>query len=184
MRLRHQLLRVDRHAIALDLQQHERGRQFDLFIHIAQLVALFHLRPHRLMQLQGHIRIFGRIFGRTLDRHFIETDLRHPLAAHILIRDRLAVQMAQRKTVHVMALVRLENIRLQQRVMRNAAQRDAVIRKDMRIVFQVLPDLRSGRIFQPRSHPGEHGLARQLRWCILITMCNRNVRCDTGFAAQ
>ena len=40
-----------------------------------------------------------------LDRDFVEADLRCALAAHVLIADRLAVQPAQRKAVHIMIAV-------------------------------------------------------------------------------
>ena len=49
--------------------------------------------------------------------------------------------MARGEIVHVVRLVRLDDIRLEQRVVRRARQHDAVIRERVLIVFDVLADL-------------------------------------------
>ena len=92
----------------------------------------------------------------------VEADLAGALAAHFLEGDGLAVQVAQRQVVHVVPLVRLEHVGLQQRVVHDAAQLHAVIGEHVAVVLQVLAELRFGRILQPGLHALQHQLARQL----------------------
>ena len=58
--------------------------------------------------------------------------------------------------------------------MLDAAQRDAVVREDVRVVFQMVADLRR-RALEPRLEPREHGLAVQLIGRAGIAMRERNV---------
>jgi hypothetical protein len=76
--------------------------------------------------------------------------LRRAFAADIFKADGFFTEMAQRKAVHVMRFMRFKDVRFEQGVMDDAAQRDTMIRKNMCIVFQVLPDLGFAVIFQPR----------------------------------
>ena len=136
------------------------------------------------MQLQRDVGVFGRVLGRALDLDLIEADLRCALAAHFLESNRLALQVAQRQAIHVMALVRFEYIRFEQGVVHDAAQRDAVVGEDVAVVFQVLADFRLARVFQPRLQFIQYEFARQLRRRVLVTMRDRNVGGDARLAAQ
>ncbi len=102
VRLLAQAVAIDQHAIAFDLLQHHRGRDFDLLVDEAQLVIMLDLRPHGVMQGQRDFCIFSRIFGGAFDGHFIEADLRRTLAAYLGIGDGLALQVARGQAVHVM----------------------------------------------------------------------------------
>src|SRR5437879_9424975 len=56
----------------------------------------------------------------------------------------------------------LQHIRLQQRVVLDALQRDAVIGQHMRVVLEVLADLRMARRLQPWAQLLEHALQPEL----------------------
>ena len=83
-----------------------------------------------------------------------------------------------------MRFMRLEDIRFKQGVMHDAAQLHAVIGEDMAIVFQVLPELGHGRVFQPCLQLREHVVARELLGHARIAMRERDVRRHAGLATQ
>ena len=105
------------------------------------------------MQLQRDVGILGRIRGRILDAHLVEADLRRALAGDLGVGDRLHVEMAPREVVHVVRLVRFEHIGLEQRVVRDAGQREAVIGEHVLVVLDVLPELLRRGIGEPRREP-------------------------------
>ena len=183
VRLRIQAFGIDPHAVAFDLLQHHRSRHLDLFIDETQAIGI-DVRQHRVVQAQGDVGVFRRVGGGALDIDLVEPDLRGTLAAHFLEGDGLVVQVAQGQAVHVMGAVRLEHIGFEQRVVHNASQLDAVVGKHMAVVFQVLPDLGLGGIFQPGLEDGQHMLARQRFGRVLIAMRHGDVGGDAGFAAQ
>jgi hypothetical protein len=63
--------------------------------------------------------------------------------------------VAQRELAEVVAahafLARFEHVGLQQRVVRDAGQRDAVVGEDVLVVLEVLADLGVVRRFQPAA---------------------------------
>ena len=77
-------------------------------------------------------------------RHLVEADLRRALAGDVGVADRLDVEVPPREVVHVVRLVRLEHVRLEQRVVRDAGQRDAVVGEHVLVVLDVLPELGAG----------------------------------------
>ncbi len=64
--------------------------------------------------------------------------------------------------------------------MLDAAQRDAMVHEDVRVVLQMMPDLRC-RALEPRPEALEHGFAVQLIGRAGVTMRERNV---SGFAGR
>ena len=71
----------------------------------------------------------------------VEADLLRALAGDLGVGDRLHVEMAPREVVHVVRPVRLEHVRLEQRVVRDAGERDAVVGEHVLVVLEVLPEL-------------------------------------------
>ena len=67
------------------------------------------------MQAQGHVGIFGGIFGGTLHAHLLETDALRPLAGNLIVADGRQLQMAFCERTHVVAQMRLEHVGLKQR---------------------------------------------------------------------
>ncbi len=92
----------------------------------------------------------------------IETNLLGAFARHINITDGFYIEMAQRQAVHVMRLMALQHVRLQQRIALYATQHNAVIGKDVFVVFQVLPDLLVLSALQPWPESGKRLAAIQL----------------------
>ena len=183
-RLLVQLLDVDQHAVALDLLQHDLGRQLDLFVDMGQAGILEHVRQHGLVQAQGDVGILGRVFLGALELHLVEADHVGALAAHVHERNRGVAEVAHRHRVHVVRLVRFEHIRLQQGVVHDALQRDPMVVEDVHVVLQVLAQLGLGRIFQPRTHALQHLFARQLLRHAGIAVRQRDVSALACFHRQ
>ncbi len=74
-----------------------------------------------------------------------------------------------------MIAVRLEHVRLQLRVVRDARQPNAAIRKRVHLVLHVVPELALMRAFEPGSKLLEHIFQRQLLRRARITMRERHV---------
>ena len=122
-------------------------RPFDVGVDAGELGNGCELRPQRLVQLQGHVGVLGGIARRRVEIDLIERDLLRALADDLLVLDRRDAEVERRDGVHVMPRCRrVQHIRLEHRVVLDAAQRDAMVREDVRVVLQVVADL--GR---PRS---------------------------------
>ena len=93
-------------------------------------------------------------------RHLLERDAIGALARHVVVRDRLDVQVPPREVVHVVRLVRLEHVRLEQRVVRDAAEREAFVGKRVLVVLQILAELLLRRIGEPRREARAASRAR------------------------
>ena len=118
-------LRVDQDAVALHAEQHFAHRHLDLRVDVVELRVRGNRRMERAMQAQRDVGVLGRVFGRAVDGHLLEGDALGALAGHVVVADRLDVQVTPREVVHVVRLVRFEHVGLEQRVVRDAAQREA-----------------------------------------------------------
>ena len=83
-----------------------------------------------------------------------------------------------------MPLVAFQHIGLEQRVVRNAAQRDAAVGEDMRVVLDVLAELGVFIALQPRPQFFQHPLARQLIRYAGIDMTDGNIGRTARFDGQ
>ena len=70
--------------------------------------------------------------------------------------------MAPGKVVHVVQPMRLQHVRLQHGVVRDAGEHDAVVGEYVLVVLDVLPELFRARILEPRLEPRKDGIQRQL----------------------
>ena len=70
--LQRQQLAVDVRAGALHPRQYADQRHFDVFEHRAQARFGDEFRPHRLVQPQRIVGVFGGVLGRAIDRYGIE----------------------------------------------------------------------------------------------------------------
>ena len=127
------------------------------------------------MQLQRDIGILRRVFGCAVHRYLLEADARRALAGDLVVGDGLHAEMALGEAVHVVRVMALQHIGLEQRIVRDALQRDAMIREHMLVVFQVLTDLRFRRVLQPRFQHRQHGVEMQLVGRRGAAMAKRNV---------
>ncbi|MDR6205547.1 hypothetical protein QF025_004267 [Paraburkholderia graminis] len=133
------------------------------------------LRIQRLMQTQRDVGVFGCVFGGLVERDFVETDLLRALARDVFILDRLDAEMAQREVVHIVRTMRFQHVRLQQRVVFDAAHFNAVIGEHLFVVLQMLTDFLMLRAFEPRLELREHFIARQLHRRIRAAMRDRHI---------
>ncbi len=74
---------IDQYSVMLHTQQHRDQRLFKLLVQSPQLGYGFDLRPQRVMQPQGDIGIFRRVFRRLVHRHLVERELFRALAGNI-----------------------------------------------------------------------------------------------------
>ena len=158
--LRGQHRAVDQHAVALHPEQHLAHRHLDVAIHRGQLAL--QLRREKLVQLQRDVGILRRIPGRGVEIDLVETDLLGALADHVRIGNGLQPEMAHHHVLQVVRLVRLQHVGLQQRILGDARQRDAVVGEDVLVVFEVLTELFVLRAFQPVFQFLQRMFARQL----------------------
>ena len=165
--------------MALHLLQHARSGQLNALIHIQQSRIHRNARIQHRVQLHRDLGIFCRIARSLLDVHLLKADLRSAFSRHLFIGDGAPLQVAQRQGIHAVGAMRLQHIRLQQRVMRHTRQPDAMVFQDMHVVLQVLTHLGVVGTFHPATQACEHMLARQLIGSTRITVRKRHV---TGLA--
>ena len=144
-----QQFRVNRNAGAFHIGQHHHQRAFQTFVY-AQLSRLGQLGLQQHMQAQGHIGVFGGIFGGFRHRHAIKADLLFALARHFAEGDGLVGEMQLRQFVHAVAMqAAFQHIGNQHRVI-DRKQPDAAFQENRRVIFQILPHFQYGRVFQQR----------------------------------
>ncbi len=127
------------------------------------------------MQCERHLGILGGVIGGPVERHFIETQLVRAFAADLRVRQGPAAQVSLGKRVHVVIAMRLQHVGLEQRVMGDADQPNAVVRENVGVVLQVLADLAMVRAFQPRPQRREGRLERQLLRHAGVAVSERDV---------
>ena len=129
------------------MRQHRQQRHFNLVEHRQQLCALLQLRPHRQVQLQRDIGVFGSVRRRLLKRDLIERQLVLALAGDLFEGDGFVAQITIGQAVHIMtAADAVQHIGLQHGVVGDAAHLDAVTRQQAHIELQILPDLQRFRL--------------------------------------
>jgi hypothetical protein len=132
------------------------------------------------VELQRDVGVLGCVRARVGDAHLVEFDLLRAATADFGVRDRLDVEMPPREVVEVVRPVCLEHVRLEQRIVRDAAQLQTVIREHVLVVFDVLPHLLARGVGEPRRQACERFGERQLVGSAWIAMGERNVAGDTG----
>ena len=148
--LRAEQRRVDQHAVALHAEQHSRTGISMSAIDGASLASA---------AICGYSASCSRSVTSASSAAYSVArstatcsngDAVRALAGDFVVGDRLHVEMPPREAVHVVRLVRFEHVRLQQRVVRDAAQREAVVGEHVLVVLEVLPELLLRRIGEPR----------------------------------
>ena len=136
------------------------------------------------MQPQRDVGVLGGIACGRLEIDLIERDLLGALADDLLVLQRAEAEVERGHGIHVVARRRgVQHVRLEHRVVLDAAQHDAVIQEDVGVVLQMMPNLRRGAL-EPRFEPREHGVAVQLVGCAGVAVRERNVRGLAGRDGQ
>jgi len=104
--------------------EHARHRHLDVAVDAVEPGIGCDLRMQATVELQRHVGVFRCILGRALDRHLLEGNPACALSRHFVVGKRLEVEVAFGEIVHVVRLVAFQHVRLQQRVVRDAAKRD------------------------------------------------------------
>ncbi len=182
--LRREQRRVEHHAFALHLEQHFAHGHLDRRVDVVELGIGGDPRIQELVQLQRDVGILGRVGSRVVDAHLIEADLLRALAGHLRVGDRLDVQVPPREVVHVVRPMRLEHVRLEQRVVRDAREDEAVIREHVLVVLHVLPELLPQRVGEPGREPRERRVERQLVGHSGVAVRERDVAREPGLDGE
>ena len=95
----------------------------------------------------------------------------------------LLAEVALGERVHVVVAMRLEHVALQQRVVLEAAQLDAVVGEHVALVLEVLAEFGRGRVFQPRAQALQRRRARQLLGRAGVVVRQRQISGRAGFEA-
>ena len=144
--MRGQLSAVDVHAVALHFKQHLGNGQFQIQIHFK--LFFVHLRAQMRFKAQGEIRVLRGVFGGLLDGDIGKGNLLRALTAQGFVSNRRQAEPAFGQFVQTVPQMALDNIRSQHRIARNAAQRNAVVGKNVLVVFQILADFFQAAVFQ------------------------------------
>ncbi len=178
-------LAVDQYTAALHAVEHRHERLLDFLVEGLEPRRLLDLRPERPVQPQRHVRIRGRVLGRALDRHLIEGEPLRAATGHVLELERRHAEIARRGGVHVVARRdAVQHVGLEHRVVAHAGEPDAVVREEVRVVFEMVAELRPVGRLEDRLQRGEHALAIELRRRAGIVVMQRNVRRRAGLDAE
>ena len=172
--------RVEHDAVALHVVQDFAHRHFDRRVDVVELGIGGDARIQAAMELQRDVGVLGRVGRRIGDAHLVELDLLRALAGDLGVGDRLDVQVAPREIVHVVRTVRLEHVGLQQRVVRDAAKHETVVREHVLVVLDVLAHFLARRVREPRREARERLGERQLVGHARIAVRERDVARDPG----
>ena len=147
---------IDGDAGPLHIGQHHHQRPFQRLIDAALAAFRASRGLSSMRQPQGHIGIFGGIFGGLRDRHAVEGDLVLALAGHFAKGDGRVRQMQLAEFVHAMAVQpAFQHIGHQHGVI-DRIEPDAALQEHQRVIFQVLADLQDAIVFQQRLQPRQH----------------------------
>ncbi len=153
---------VDEHAVALHAVEDFRHRQLDVAVEGRESGIFLESRRQRLMHAQGDVGILGSIGGGVLDIYLGEGNAVRALAGDVVVADRLQPEVTCGERTEVVRLVGFQYVGLQQRVVDDAGQCDAVIGEDVAVVLEVLADLFVRCRLEPGFESGEGGVERQL----------------------
>ncbi len=78
----------------------------------------------------------------------------------------------------------VQHVRLEHRVVPHAGEPDAVTQKHVRVVFEVVAELRALRIFEERLQGFEHAFPIQLFGRAGIAVTHRHIRGDAGLGGE
>ena len=114
------------------------------------------------MQAQRDVGILGRVASGRVEIDLIERDLLRAFADDVLVLDGGDAKVQGGDGVHVVARGRrVQHVGLEHRVVLDSAELHAVVLEDVRVVLQVMAELRC-RALEPGFQPREHALAVQL----------------------
>ncbi len=166
-------------------QQYRHQRLLELLVKTLQLRHGLDPGPQRLMKPQRNVRILRRVFGGPVDRDLVERELLCALAGNLIEGNRANSQISQCGRVHVVPDGHaVEDVRLEHGVVTHARELDAVIRKHMGIVFEVMAELWQLRVLEDRLQRGQHALTAQLIRRAGVVVPKRHVGRHTRGSAE
>ncbi len=114
------------------------------------------------MQRERHIGVFRRIVARGLQRHLGEGDLVAAGAGHITVFDGRPVKQHPRQLIHpVIMQPAFQHIGEQHGVI-HRAERNAVARQNLRVIFGVMQDFKDALFLQHRFEDADRLIDRHL----------------------
>ncbi len=180
-----ELRAVHQHAAVLHLEQHRHQRLLDLLVHLQQRLVLLQRAVQHVVQLQRDVGVLGGILGRLLECDLVEGDLFRALAGDVLVLDRVHVQVELGAGIHVVSRrARVQHVGLEHGVVAHAVEADAVVQQHVRVVLEVMADLRAVRVLEQRLELRERLLAVELVRCAGVIVGERQVGRVAGLDAE
>ena len=167
--------RVDQHAVALHAVQRLAAGDLQ-FIDIAQACIGLQQRPQALVYRQRHIGVFACVLRGAVNVHLVKANLRSTFAAQVFKAQAFTPQVPRSQALQAVGLVYLEHVALQHGVVQIALHFNAMVGKDMAVVFDMLAQFGARRVLQPGLQARQHVLQRQLLRRSGKTMGQRDVR--------
>src|SRR6266571_2815698 len=115
-----------------------------------------------MVDLQCDVGVLGGVRRRPRDIDLLEGNALYAGAGHLVVGEGLHAEMAGGKAVHVVTRVALQHVGLEQGVVGDAPQCDAVIGKHVLVVLDVLSELFVPRALEPGLEDRERRLDPQL----------------------
>ena len=99
-------------------------------------------------EAQGDFGILGSILGRAVERHAIKRDLFLAGAADILEAERRVMEIAFGQLVHTVIVHAGMHDKAEQHCVINRRCAHAIAGQDRHIIFEIMPDLKDGIVFE------------------------------------
>ena len=157
------------------LEQHFAAGHFDLTVDEIQPGSAASCGYSVWCSCRRDVRILGAVLAGGLQFRLRRNRSVYAPAADLFVMDRRQPEMALRQIVHVMRLVAFQHVRLQQGVVGNAGQRNAVVGEHMLVVFEILAHLELAGFSSHGLSFGQRKIQIQLRRCAGIAVRQRQV---------
>lgn len=143
---------VDSDAGALHRRDDRRQRSFDRFVEGNPMLG-DQARFQQAMEPQRVIRVLGRIFAGTIERHGGKSDVVLAAAGDVLVLDHVVAEMELGQLIETMAVQSGVEHERDQHGAIDRPDGDVVAAQHLHVVFDVLTDLEHSRIFEQRLEP-------------------------------
>jgi hypothetical protein len=171
--------------VVLHLEQHRHERLLDFLVDRQQRRLLRECRVQHAVQLERDVRVLGRVLRGLVHRHLVERNLLRALARDVLVLDRVDPEVELRAGIHVVPRRgRVQHVGLEHRVVAHAGERDAAAQQHVRVVLEVMADLRPLRVLEQRLQPRERPLPVELVRRAGVIVREGQVRGLAGFNAE
>ncbi len=160
-----ELRRVDQDPVPLHPEKDFARGKLDRAVDVEELFCGLQFRIERMVDPEREIGVLGSVGRGPRDIDLLEGNAPDAGALHLVVSEGFQSEMTGSEAVHVVARVALQHVGLEQRVVRDAPQDNAVVGKHVLVVLDVLAELLALFVLEPgfqhRKRPLDAQLARR-----------------------